>query len=286
MDLPVDSVSRPSSFDEAVATFAEEPTMLPIAGGTDVTVQLRAGRHAGRRLLDVSGVIPSSISRDAQFLEIGAGATMDDIARSDAVRAVCPALCEAAQKVGAWPVQCRATLGGNLANASPAADTAPPLLVAGAVIVAAGAERRRDIQAEDFFTGPGETTLRPGELIRSIRLPLADRASFSRFTKLGRQREQIISVVSLAISLHLNDQALVTQAAVALGAVAPTPKRAPTVEAILVGHSLDPSTTDRAVQAVQDDIAPIDDVRAPAWYRRVGAAILLERMLEEAAEGW
>ena len=283
MDLPVKGIYRPLTFDEAVAAFAEEPTMLPIAGGTDVSVQMRAGRHAGRRLLDLSGVLPRSISADGDFIKIGAGATMDEIADSDALRSVCPALCEAARKVGAWPIQCRATLGGNLANASPAADTALPILIGHGLVVAAGPNGLRNIESENFFTGPGENTLKSGELIHSIRLPVTDPPSFSRFTKLGWQREQIISVVSLSISLHLTDQGLVTQAAVALGAVAATPRRAPTVEAVLVGHPLDPAAISRAVEAVQDDIAPIDDVRAPAWYRRVAAATLLERMLEEAA---
>jgi carbon-monoxide dehydrogenase medium subunit len=283
MDLPIDGIYRPSTFNEAVAAFSEEPTMLPIAGGTDVSVQLRAGKFGGRRLLDLSGVLPTSIFADDGFIEIGAGATMDDIAGSDAVQSICPALCEAARKVGAWPIQCRATLGGNLANASPAADTAPPLLVAHALVIAAGPSGLRTVEAEDFFTGPGETTLRPGELIQSIRIPITDSPSFSRFTKLGWQREQIISVVSLSVSLHLNDQGVVTQAAVALGAVAATPKRAPTVEAVLVGRPLEPETIGNAVEAVQHDIAPIDDVRAPAWYRRVSAAVLLERLLKEAA---
>ncbi len=283
MDLPVKSIYRPLTFDEAVMALSEDPAMLPIAGGTDLAVQLRAGKYAGRRLLDLSGVLSRSISVSGEFLDIGAGATMDDIADSDAVLSVCPALCEAARKVGAWPIQCRATLGGNLANASPAADTAPPLLVAHAVIVAASVTGQRHIEAGEFFAGPGETTLKPGELIRSIRLPVTDPPSFSRFTKLGWQREQIISVVSLSTSLHLNDQGVVTRAAVALGAVAATPKRAPTVEAALVGHALDSSAIARAVEAVQDDMTPIDDVRAPAWYRRVAAATLLERILQEAA---
>ncbi len=283
MDLSVKDIYRPLTFDEAVAAFSDEPSMLPIAGGTDISVQMRAGKFAGAHLLDLSGVLPRSISADGGFIEIGAGATMDEIADSGPLRSVCPALCQAARKVGAWPIQCRATLGGNLANASPAADTAPPLLVADALVVAAGQGGLRNIEAEDFFAGPGENTLKPGELIHSIRLPVTDPPSFSRFTKLGWQREQIISVVSLSISLHLNDQGLVTKAAAALGAVAATPKRAPSVEAVLVGHSLDPAAISRAVEAVQNDITPIDDIRAPAWYRRVAAATLVERMLEEAS---
>lgn len=282
MDLPVKGVFRPSSLNEALAVFSEEPTMLPIAGGTDISVQLRAGMHPGRSLLDLSGILSTSISTAGGFLQIGAGATMDDIAGSDIVRSICPALSESARQVGAWPIQCRATLGGNLANASPAADTAPPLLVADALVEVAGPDGTRNIEIDDFFAGPGKTTLEPGELIQTICLPAAKPPSFSRFTKLGWQREQIISVVSLAVNLHFDDQSRVTQAMIALGAVAPTPKRAPHAEGALVGHVLDPAAISEAVQAVQEDISPIDDVRAPAWYRRVAAATLLDRLLKEA----
>ncbi len=284
MDLPIERIVRPTTFEEALKVFSEDSALLPIAGGTDLAVQIRAGRFAGRPLLDLSGVLSRTISATPEFVDIGAGATMDEIADSEVIRRVSPGLCEAARKVGAWPIQCRATLGGNLANASPAADTAPPLLVADAVIVAADSKGAREINAQNFFTGPGTTSLRPGELIRMIRLPSAARPTFSRFTKLGWQREQIISVVSLAINLHLDDQGRIHGAAVAFGAVAATPKRAPTVEAALVGRALDPPTIDRAVEAVQIDIAPIDDVRAPAWYRRLAAATLVQRMLEEAAD--
>lgn len=284
MDLPINSVFRPSTFDEAIEAFANEPTMLPICGGTDLAVQLRAGRFGGRRLLDVSGVVPTAITSGEQFVEIGAGATMDQIADSQAIRSISPGLCEAARQVGAWPIQCRATLGGNLANASPAADTAPPLMVSDAVITAISLEGRREIEAAKFFKGPGRTALEPGELIQSILLPVEKRSAFNRFTKLGWQSEQIISVVSLAISLNFADQGVVNRAAVALGSVAPTPVRAHRVEVVLVGNSINSSTKERAIQAVVDDISPIDDVRAPGWYRRVAAATLLDRMLEEAKD--
>lgn len=282
MDLPVKGIFRPSTLSEALAVFSEEPAMLPIAGGTDISVQLRAGMYPGRSLLDLSGILSTSISTAGDFLQIGAGATMDDIAGSEVVQSICPALSQSARQVGAWPIQCRATLGGNLANASPAADTAPPLLVADALVEVAGPHGTRSIEIGDFFAGPGATTLEQGELIQTICLPVANPPSFSRFTKLGWQREQIISVVSLGVHLHLDDQLRVTQAAIALGAVAPTPKRAPTAEGVLVGHVLEPTVIGEAVKAVQDDISPIDDVRAPAWYRRVAAATLLDRLLKEA----
>lgn len=284
MDLPVKGIVRPSTLTEASAVFFEDPNLLPIAGGTDISVQLRAGMHPDRRLLDLSRVLPTSISTEGGFLRIGAGATMDVIADSTAVRSVCPALSESARQVGAWPIQCRATLGGNLANASPAADTAPPLLVADARVEVIGQHGSREIEISNFFSGPGATSLEPGELIQAVNLPVTDPPSFSRFSKLGWQREQIISVVSLGINLRLDEVLRVSDAAIALGAVAPTPKRAPAAEAALIGRVLEPAVINEAVKAVQDDISPIDDVRAPAWYRRVAAATLLDRRLGEATD--
>lgn len=281
MDLPVEGLVRPRTFDEAITAFADEPSLLPIAGGTDLSVVLRSGRRGSARLLDLNGILSDAISDDGRAIVIGAGATMDRIARSELVRTHCPELIEAACKVGAWPIQCRATLGGNLGNASPAADTGPPLLVSDARIEAVRARGTRSIPIGDFFRGPGKTALEPGELIRSIHLPKNQEYDLRRFEKLGWRREQIISVVSVALRLRLDPSRRIVAVAAAFGAVAATPIRAATVEQTLLGQPLDGETRTRAVEAVQRDIHPISDVRAPAWYRRMAAATLLQRLLEE-----
>lgn len=285
MDLPVESILTPRYFDEALVFLADDPELLPVAGGTDVVVQIRAGRFGARRLMDISMVTPNAISVSRETLAIGAGATMDTIARSEAVHRFCPGLAAAAAKVGAWPIQCRATIGGNLGNASPAADTAPPLLAADASIVAASSRGERTIPIADLFTGPGTTVLSADELIRQVLIPPPAPRSVGRFAKLGWRREQIISVVSIATQISRDDEGVVRKAAIALGSVAPRPTRAPGAEGSITGRRLDASTIADAVKAVQADIAPIDDVRSPAWYRRVAAAVLLQRLLQESNDG-
>jgi carbon-monoxide dehydrogenase medium subunit len=283
MDLPISSVIRPGSFEEALEELRQTPRLVAIAGGTDVMVQLRSGRRMADSLLDVSAVLPTSIETDGEHLVLGAGVTMDVIAASQRVREVSPALAEAADQVGAWPIQCRATVAGNLGNASPAADTAPPLIAAGAWVVAASAAGQREIPVEDLMTGPGTTSLEPAEMIREIRIPSPGRSRFfSRFEKLGWQFEQVISVVSVAVHLELEDDGRIDTAVVAFGAVAPTPVRGRATEDQLSSFRLCEATRASAVEACQNDISPIDDVRAPAWYRRVAAATLLDRLLVEA----
>ncbi len=235
--------------------------------------------------MDISMITPNAISVAQETLTIGAGATMDTIARSEAVQRFCPGLAAAADKVGAWPIQCRATIGGNLGNASPAADTAPPLLAADASIVAASSRGERTIPVGEFFTGPGTTVLSDDELIRQVLIPAPGKGSVSLFVKLGWRREQIISVVSLATRITLDEDGTVHDVAIALGSVAPRPIRAPEAELVIKGQSLDETVVNAAAKAVQADIAPIDDVRAPAWYRRVAASVLLQRLLRESANG-
>ena len=279
--MAIESFVRPDTLEEALNILATENDRTPIAGGTDLMVRLRAGHRGDRRLLDLGGVLPSGISFREGMLEIGAGATMDSVAASAEVRRLCPALAEAASRVGAWPIQCRATLGGNLVNASPAADTAPPLLAADAGVELASEGARRIVPLRDFFTGPGTTVLGGGEILLSVRI-LRERApALSRFEKLGWRREQIISVVSLAVESDIGSDGSLRAPRVAFGSVASTPRRARAVETLLEGSSPSAETIEAACRAVQEDISPIDDIRAPAWYRRMAAAVMLRRILKE-----
>jgi carbon-monoxide dehydrogenase medium subunit len=285
VDLPVDRVLRPASPEEALAMLAQTPGAVPIAGGTDLVVQLRDGRCRARSLVDLSGLELSWIREPDGTLEIGAGTAMDVIADSEAVRRCAPALAAAAGQVGAWPIQCRATIGGNLANASPAADTVPPLLVAGAGLELVSLSGARTVPVADFFSGPGRTVRRPDELIRSIRVPVLGDRGFERFAKVGPRREQIIAVVSVAIRAEVTADRRLTAVRVAVGSSAPTPVRACAAEASLEGRMPTEEVRREALTALQKDIAPIDDVRAPAGYRRLAAAAVLDRWLAEIAHG-
>ena len=289
MDLPVREVMRPKTLAEALAVLGGRPDARPIAGGTDLVVQLRDGRRHAGALVDLGALDLAAIAQDGATLVLGSAVSMDAIATHPLVRRRLPALARAAGQIGAWPIQCRATLGGNLANASPAADTAPALLVADAEVVIASTAGERRVPLQRFFLAPGRTVLAAGELIVAVAVPLATVPSGIRrhesFVKVGPRREQVIAVASLAARLDLGSNGEVADIRVALGSVAPTPLRAPEVEGFLRGRKLDQSTRHEAAHVLQRDIAPIDDVRAPARYRRIVAAVLLERALAEASHG-
>jgi len=287
MDLPVQDVLRPTSLREALQALADHPVARPVAGGTDLVVQLRDGRRKAERLVDLGRVGLEGIKETERGVSIGAGTTMEAIASHAAVRRHFPALAAAAAQVGAWPIQCRATLGGNLANASPAADTAPPLLVAGAAVTLASARGQSQLPLEELFVGPGRTSLRPNELIVSVLLPITrpgtGRRVVERFGKVGPRREQIISVVCMAGRTVVAADGRLELVRLAFGSVAPTPVRARAAERVLERRVLDDRLRREALGAVQEDVRPIDDVRAPAWYRRLAVATLLDRYLEEVA---
>ena len=285
VDLPIRDVLRPASLDEAVAMLADHPTAMAIAGGTDLAVQLRDGRRHADIVVDLGRLELGFVRERGELLEIGAGATMDVIAGSPAVRAAAPALAAAAAQVGAWPIQCRATLGGNLGNASPAADTAPPLLVAEASVELVGPAGVRWLPLVDFFSGPGRTFRQPGELIRTVRVPRLPAGGRERFVKLGPRREQVIAVVNLAARVLAGEGGRLERVRIAVGSAAPTPVRARHAEAALEGRAPSSEVRREALVALLEDLSPIDDHRAPASYRRLAAAVLLDRFLEEVCGG-
>jgi CO/xanthine dehydrogenase FAD-binding subunit len=289
VDVPVREVMRPGSVAEALAMLGQRPDALPIAGGTDLMVQLPDGRKRSTVLVDLDRLGLAGVRETDEGIEIGAATRMDVITADPRIRRLHPALAEAAAQVGAWPIQCRATLGGNLANASPAADTAPPLLVAGAHLVLAASARSRQVPIEEFFVAPGRSALTPGELILSVVLPRLQHRpgvrAVERFVIVGPRREQIISVASLAGRALVADSGVLAEIRLALGSVAPTPVRARRTERLLTGHRPDANLRREAARVLQEEIAPIADVRAPAEYRRVVCAVLLDRFLGEAARG-
>lgn len=285
MDLPIERVERPADLEEALVLLGRDPAALAVAGGTDVVVQLRDGRRRARTLVDLNRLELSWIADHDGHLEIGAGTPMDVIADSPAVRAAAPALAAAAGLVGAWPIQCRATLGGNLANASPAADTVPPLLVAEAELELVSLGGSRTVLLDELLLGPGRTALAPGELIRAVRVPRLPAGGGERFAKLGPRREQIISMVGVALRAVRGDGGALHQVRIAVGSAAPRVVRARRAEEALEGRRPDDDVRRAALVALQQDIAPIDDVRAPAVYRRLAAATLVDRFAREIADG-
>jgi xanthine dehydrogenase small subunit len=279
--MPVEPpVVSPSSLEAAFAVLAEAPHR-PIAGGTDLMVQITGelGEPPPRvldlwRLDELRGI---AMAGDA--IELGALTTYTDIRRSPICREHLPALVEAASTIGAAQIQNRGTLGGNVMNASPAGDTLPVLLALDAVLVVGGVGGEREVPAAAFWPAYRETAARADELLVRIQIPLgADREQ--RFRKVGTRRAQAISKVVAAAAWRGGDGW--RDVRIALGSVAATPIRVAAAEAVLEGRDRTPASVDAAVEALAASIHPIDDVRSTASYRREAARRVVHRLLSEA----
>jgi xanthine dehydrogenase small subunit len=276
-------IDTPQHLFEAYAQLATGPTR-PIAGGTDIMVAITGELGPiPERMLDLSRLDDlRGISLEPGRLVLGARTTYTEIRRSTLCREHLPALVEAAATIGASQIQNRGTLGGNIANASPAGDTLPILLAADAVILVGGQRGEREIAASDFFVEYRKTALAPDELIVQVVFPLV-RGREVRFRKVGTRRAQAISKVVMALAWHDRDGW--TDVRLALGSVAATPIRAHATEAVLEGAQPTPEVADRAAETLAGELQPIDDVRSTADYRRTVAARVLHRLLRDAG-GW
>jgi xanthine dehydrogenase iron-sulfur cluster and FAD-binding subunit A len=280
------SVYRPESLASALRALREAPgeTRL-VAGGTDLVVEQQRGVKPARQLIDLSTLERELryIRREGETFALGALATHNDVlASSDVARDALP-LSQACIEVGAPQIRARATVAGNLVTASPANDTITPLLALDAQLVIASLEGDRVLPLDAFYPGFRQTALRTGEIVREIRFRALGRRR-GIFLKLGLRRAQAISVINVAIVLDLDDER-VREARVALGCVAPTVIRMPAVESALVGSVLDVETIARAARSAATGIAPIDDLRSSAAYRRETVEALVRRALEAIAQG-
>ncbi len=277
-------MERPATLAEAYALLADGRSWRPIAGGTDLMVELAAGRgEPPERLLDLSRLAElKGITLEPRALVIGAAATYADLRRSSLASEVVPALLDAAATVGAAQIQARGTVGGNLGTASPAGDTLPVLLALDAEIVVGGPRGERSVTISDFLVGYRQTALAADELILRVRIPIVP-GRVARFRKVGTRRAQAISKVALAVAWR--DGPTWEGVRVALGSVAAVPIRAPATEAALEGARPTPETADRASETLAGELSPIDDVRSTAEYRRVVAARVLHRLIRDAG-GW
>ena len=280
-------VASPRSLADAYGLLADGGMpWRPLAGGTDLLVQI-TGETAPppERVLDIWAVRElRGIEADSDALTIGALTTWTDLRRSAEVRERLPALAEAAATIGALQIQNRGTLGGNIVNASPAGDSLPVLLACDATIVLGGPRGEREVPADAFYTGYRQTVRGDDELVLRVRIPLPEGREV-RFRKVGTRRAQAISKVVLALAWRPDDDGAWRDVRVAIGSVAATPIRARATEAVLTGRRPTAETIEVAAAAVAAEIAPIDDVRSTAVYRRAVTARILARLVREAG-GW
>ena len=277
-------VHTPANLKEALIFRAEHPDWKPLAGGTDVMVPFAAGRQVETRFLNLWGLAElRGIEATPEAVTFGALATYRDIALHPLVRTELPNLVRSSKATGALAIQSRGTLGGNLVNGSPAADTPPSLLAYSAEVELCSRKGARWVAYADFHTGYKTTLLGPDELLTRIRVPRPLVDGYHYFRKVGTRKAQAIAKVSLA-GWARPEQGRIAEIRLGLGSVAPFPIRARGAEAVLTGASLDSLPLTEAQEALQRDIAPIDDLRSSARYRRRVAENLLEQMLRGLAE--
>jgi aerobic carbon-monoxide dehydrogenase medium subunit len=255
-----------------------------LAGGTDLYLRLRKGVFLPDYVIDLKRVarLDYITPNRGGGVQIGPTTLQDEVARSSLIQQLYPALAEAAAWVGAVQTRNRATVVGNLCNASPAADTAPALLSYGAQVKIASAQGERTLPLEDFFVGPGRTALRENELVAEIILPAPEQHSGAAFFRRTRTAMDI-AVVCAAAMLQLSNGTC-QNARIALGAVGPTPLRAMRAETALRGQTLADQVIEDASRIASEEARPIDDVRSTAEYRREMVRVLTRRALRQAME--
>ena len=256
-----------------------------LAGGTDLICQMKEGLVSPRVVISLGRVpaLAGIAENGGSGLAIGALATLEEIATAPLVREQYGALAAAAGQVGSVQVRNRATIGGNLCNASPAADAAPPLLVLGATLVAASVRGERRVPVRGFFAGPNSTVLGEDEVLIEIRLPVPTSASGTAFLKLGRRKAMDIAIVSAAAYLAVEPgTATVREARVALGSAAPVPTLVDEVGEVVKGSELDGASLEEAGRVAAGRAEPISDIRASAEYRRQMVHVLVKRALLQA----
>jgi len=283
--LPPVEVRVPATLGEALALLAAEPGLwTPLAGGTDLMVVFNAGHLKATRFLDLSHLTElRGIAEDTNLLSFGSLSTYTDLRECRAVHQHFPNLVKSAQATGALAIQNRGTLGGNIANASPAADTPPSLLAYGAELELVSVRGSRRVAYASFHQGYKQMDLAPDELVAKVLVPKPTGWGFHYFRKVGTRQAQAISKVCLAAYARL-EEGCVVELRIGLGSVAPAPVRARAVEQLLLGQPLASLPIEAARQALASDISPIDDIRATAHYRSVVTGNLLAQMLRGLAQ--
>jgi len=286
-ELPDFEYEKPETFEQATTLLHENGSAASVfVGGTDLFVQMR-GRHRRPQLLvdikQLPGLTDISFDLD-KGLRVGAAVTMNNIAKAPEVQEHYPLLMEAIETVASYQIRNRATMGGNLANASPAADTAPAALALEATLVIKGPGSERKIDAGEFFKGPGESILEGDEILTSIEFPVPEAGLIGRYLKLGRNAEGDLAIAGVAVAgFPDKGSASGYQFRIALASVAPTPIRVPEAEAILGEAAISDEHINLAALAAEDAASPISDIRSSAQYRK---AMVRELSLQALNDVW
>ena len=267
----------PATVQEAVSALAT-PGARALGGGTDLMVQMKSGRTKPQTVVDLKRIDGAmGIVETADGFVIGAMTPCAVLTEHAGLVAAWPGVTEGAGLIGSTQVQGRATMAGNLCNASPAADSVPALIAARAVAVIVGPGGQREVPVEEIPAGPGRNTLAPGEFVFAIRLPTKAPRSSDAYLRFIPRTEMDIAVVGAGVSLTLDAEGRITSAGVALGAVAPTALRVTEAESLLIGTRLEPDVLERLAAAARTVCRPISDKRGSVEYRIRTAGVLVKR---------
>ena len=270
---------RPTGTEEAcslLSRYGADASIL--AGGTDLMVAVNQAQRPLEVVVHLGALGLDSIQATETDLILGATATHTEIARSPLVRDKVPLLAEAVRSIGSPAIRNMGTIGGNIANASPAADGSVALLALRARVKLISTHGERVVDLEDFFTGYGETVLRPDELLQEVILPIHDAADQWRWHKLGQRHGSVCAVISVAMALRMQAD-VCSHARISMGTVSETPLLARRAGEILSGHRLDERLVEEAIAAASKSIPERDGARATAWYRRRICEVTLRRFL-------
>jgi CO/xanthine dehydrogenase FAD-binding subunit len=286
--LPSFQYVKPDTPAQVVSLLREHGAAAKLLmGGTDLFVRMRDGAVCPQIVIDVKhlpGMRDISYDRKGGLF-VGAAVTMNQLARHPDVQAHYPLLVQAANSAASYQVRNRATIGGNLCNASPCADTAPATLVLDGQLVLYGPDGKRQVSADAFFVGPGQAAMAPDELLVSLRYPISPPGSRGAYLKLGRNVKGDLALVSVAV-LGFPDETAASgfRFRIALGSVAPIPLRVPAAEEVLSTQESGEETFDLAAKKAQETASPIDDVRASRAYREAMVRTLTLRALRDVWE--
>jgi CO/xanthine dehydrogenase FAD-binding subunit len=280
--VPAYRLISPASLTDALATLASEPGVWqPFAGGTDLMVLLESGKLPHKNYLNIWNLAAlRGIEVATEHITLGALTTYTEVQSHGVLGEEFPMLCQAASETGGLAIQNRGTLGGNIANASPAADSPPALLAYNAELELLSVRGSRWVPYQSFHTGYKETVMQPDELLARIRLPRVWPDLRHYYRKVGTRKAQAISKVCFAATARIND-GIVDVIRIALGSVAPVPLRCRKTEAVLQGAVLDESGIAKARTELSREIVPIDDIRSTRDYRLKVSLNLLEDFLRE-----
>jgi CO/xanthine dehydrogenase FAD-binding subunit len=287
--LPEFDLLMPQTLPEALEMLAAgAPEIVPLAGGTNLIVDMRSGRYRPRALMDLGKLDElRSIQQENGHIVVGGGTTITELIASPLIAEHGAPLGDAAAVLGSPLIRNRATLAGNLVDGSPAADTAPPLLVLDAEVELASRSGTRRVPLDDFLVGVRQTLRQPDELLTAVRWPVPPPHSAAAFYKIGLRKADAIAVVSVAVMVarDRDKDGRCQQARIALGSVAPRVIRARAAEGVLQGGSLTDETIAQAARLSAEATSPIDDVRGSAAYRRHVTEVLVRRLLNGVVGG-